>query len=613
MGELIDSGVGGKVDPWTNEDVPDFPLDTSGPGQAFPRGSVDLSFPQVFMVDQDGPSSSGGGRRRIDIEHLLNSEAEGEKVQWTQEDEYGRSMAAAPIPSDMDNGRTRLEMDTEAPTERSAGLKRAPSKKAKTCRELSNLYRLMQRGDASVNGSSGLAHAQTKRRPARANNYRNTCFANAMIQAVNAAVPVLPAAELENPLFETCALLCNPNLQIKTAHDALLQALGEVGVDPARQQDPHEAYIKLVARFDMLHHLGEFMVSTNFSCDGCGKASKHVEKLSPAVLSLAIPPNNGETTLASCLSKYFRDEKVERKCEACNHNSASKKVAVRADPQSLPQRSLPTCCTRARQRIEDTILPWWESGFVQMINLFGREPRSVSASVERHGAPIDIYKSVYLIFGRLSLPARAFGALEEHTQCLGLVPQTGSTADHKTWDEPQENLHEQQQRESAKLSIKCHCGNELRERLSTSKKNSGRAYFGCEARPSCGFFLWKSHTLVACTNTCHCGKAAHVWEEKNGTKTWRCNRSREKCLFKMTCPADDKGKTGSNPENSGTGGLATSSSSSSSASSSSPSASLFSSPTLNPQAAAQEQQRLPFASKEGRKKKSAALRWTLRL
>eukprot|EP00808_Paulinella_micropora_P015816 g11275.t1 len=33
-------------------------------------------------------------------------------------------MAAAPIPSDMDNGRTRLEMDTEAPTERSAGLKR---------------------------------------------------------------------------------------------------------------------------------------------------------------------------------------------------------------------------------------------------------------------------------------------------------------------------------------------------------------------------------------------------------------------------------------------------------------------------------------------------------
>eukprot|EP00808_Paulinella_micropora_P020986 g59677.t1 len=54
MGELIDSGVGGKVDPWTNEDGPDFPLDTSGPGQAFPRGSVDLSFPQVFMVDQDG-------------------------------------------------------------------------------------------------------------------------------------------------------------------------------------------------------------------------------------------------------------------------------------------------------------------------------------------------------------------------------------------------------------------------------------------------------------------------------------------------------------------------------------------------------------------------------
>eukprot|EP00808_Paulinella_micropora_P013729 g27971.t1 len=124
MGELIDSGVGGKVDPWTNEDGPDFPLDTSGPVQAFPRGSVDLSFPQVFMVDQDGPSSSGGGRRRIDIEQLLNSEAEGGKVPWTQEDEYGRSMAAAPIPSDMDNGRTRLEMDTEAPTERSASLKR---------------------------------------------------------------------------------------------------------------------------------------------------------------------------------------------------------------------------------------------------------------------------------------------------------------------------------------------------------------------------------------------------------------------------------------------------------------------------------------------------------
>eukprot|EP00808_Paulinella_micropora_P014283 g54982.t1 len=91
---------------------------------AFPRGSVDLSFPQVFMVDQDGPSSSGGGRRRIDIEQLLNSEAEGGKVPWTQQDDFGRSMAAAPILSDMDNGRTRLEMDTEAPTERSAGLKR---------------------------------------------------------------------------------------------------------------------------------------------------------------------------------------------------------------------------------------------------------------------------------------------------------------------------------------------------------------------------------------------------------------------------------------------------------------------------------------------------------
>eukprot|EP00808_Paulinella_micropora_P029737 g73868.t1 len=124
MGELIDSGVGGKVDPWTNENGPDFPLDTSGPGQAFPRGSVDLSFPQVFMVDQDGPSSSGGGRRRIDIEQLLNSEAEGEKVPWTQQDDFGRSMAAAPILSNMDNGRTRLEMDTEAPSKRSAGLKR---------------------------------------------------------------------------------------------------------------------------------------------------------------------------------------------------------------------------------------------------------------------------------------------------------------------------------------------------------------------------------------------------------------------------------------------------------------------------------------------------------
>eukprot|EP00808_Paulinella_micropora_P008439 g80673.t1 len=103
---------------------PDFPLDASGPGQAFPRGSVDLSFPQVFMVDQDGPSSSGGGRQRIDIEQLLNSEAEGGNVPWTQQDDFGRSMAAAPILSDMDNGRTRLEMDTEAPTERSAGLKR---------------------------------------------------------------------------------------------------------------------------------------------------------------------------------------------------------------------------------------------------------------------------------------------------------------------------------------------------------------------------------------------------------------------------------------------------------------------------------------------------------
>eukprot|EP00808_Paulinella_micropora_P007728 g60985.t1 len=78
---------------------------------------------KVFMVDQDGPSSSGG-RRRIDIEQLLNSEAEGGKVPWTQQDDFGRSMAAAPILSDMDNGRTRLEMDTEAPTERSAGLKR---------------------------------------------------------------------------------------------------------------------------------------------------------------------------------------------------------------------------------------------------------------------------------------------------------------------------------------------------------------------------------------------------------------------------------------------------------------------------------------------------------
>eukprot|EP00808_Paulinella_micropora_P020614 g55454.t1 len=74
--------------------------------------------------DEFSHTSCGGGRRRIDIEQLLNSEAEGGKMPWTQQDDFGLSMAAAPILSDMDNGRTRLEMDTEAPTERSAGLKR---------------------------------------------------------------------------------------------------------------------------------------------------------------------------------------------------------------------------------------------------------------------------------------------------------------------------------------------------------------------------------------------------------------------------------------------------------------------------------------------------------
>eukprot|EP00808_Paulinella_micropora_P030913 g45479.t1 len=331
MGELIDSGVGGKVDPWTNEDGPDFPLDASGPRQAFPRGSVDLSFQQVFMVDQDGPSSSA---RNTQLVVML---------------EPAKDVGGASL------------------------------KRAKICSvaKLRDLHSTMQGGDAPVNASNGVAQAQAKRdqltsgltptyadiaagRPAlpgnqtkqRRNlpgkqsqtemftgipqglpNYGNNCHVNGLVQAINAAMPVLPV--LDDPLFKTCALLRKRNSQIKTTHKDLLQVLREVGLDTQMQQDPHEAYIKLVDRLSVGHHLGELEVKTNFTCDRCQSASSSLEKLSPAVLSLAIP-HNGETTLASCLSLHCQDERVERKCDNCSNKTASKKIEVRADPRKLP-------------------------------------------------------------------------------------------------------------------------------------------------------------------------------------------------------------------------------------------------------------------------------------
>eukprot|EP00808_Paulinella_micropora_P024559 g61601.t1 len=135
MGELIDSGVGGKVDPWTNEDVPDFPLEASGPGQAFPRGSVDLSFQQVFMVDQDGPSSSARNTQLVVM--LEPAKDVGKRLQ-------GKRMMAS--------------SDVNA--------KGGPSlKRAKICSvaKLRDLHSTMQGGDAPVNASNGVAQAQVKR------------------------------------------------------------------------------------------------------------------------------------------------------------------------------------------------------------------------------------------------------------------------------------------------------------------------------------------------------------------------------------------------------------------------------------------------------------------
>eukprot|EP00808_Paulinella_micropora_P015074 g79573.t1 len=286
MGELIDSGVGGKVDPWTNEDGPVFPLDASGPGQAFPRGSVDLSFQQVFMVDQDGPSSSARNTQLVVM--LEPAKDVGKRLQ-------GKRMMAS--------------SDVNA--------KGGPSlKRAKICSvaKLRDLHSTIQGGDAPVNASNAQAQAkrdqltsgltptyadiaagrpalpgnQTKQRrnlpgkqsqtemftgiPQGLPNYGNNCHVNGLVQAINAAMPVLPV--LDDPLFKTCALLRKRNSQIKTTHKDLLQVLQEVGLDPQMQQDPHEAYIKLVDRLSVGHHL-EVQGHSAVSASKCSSCERH--------------------------------------------------------------------------------------------------------------------------------------------------------------------------------------------------------------------------------------------------------------------------------------------------------------------------------------------------
>eukprot|EP00808_Paulinella_micropora_P013653 g29450.t1 len=203
-----------KVDPWTNEDGPDFPLDASGPGQAFPRGSVDLSFQQVFMVDQDDPSSSARNTQLVVM--LEPAKDVGKRLQ-------GKRMMAS--------------SDVNA--------KEGPFlKRAKICSvaKLRDLHSTMQGGDAPVNASNAQAQAkrdqltsgltptyadiaagrpalpgnQTKQRrnlpgkqsqtemftgiPQGLPNYDNNCHVNGLVQAINAAMPVLPVRE--DPLFK---------------------------------------------------------------------------------------------------------------------------------------------------------------------------------------------------------------------------------------------------------------------------------------------------------------------------------------------------------------------------------------------------------------------------
>eukprot|EP00808_Paulinella_micropora_P027169 g58.t1 len=518
MGELIDSGVGGKVDPWTNEDGPDFPLDASGPGQAFPRGSVDLSFQQVFMVDQDGPSSSA---RNTQLVVML---------------EPAKDVGGASL------------------------------KRAKICSvaKLRDLHSTMQGGDAPVNASNGVAQAQAKRD-----------------QLTSGLTPTYADIAADDPLFKTCALLRKRNSQIKTTHKDLLQVLREVGLDPQMQQDPHEAYIKLVDRLSVGHHLGELEVKTNFTCDRCQSASSSLEKLSPAVLSLAIP-HNGETTLASCLSLHCQDERVERKCDNCSNKTASKKIEVRADP-----RKLPGVFVLHIKRFRGQGLTADRGHFTALVrNMEGKwfhvddskvEPWSPEASSHRYvpRPPIGIDRDAYMLFCRLSPPARTFGALETPGQHLGLVLQTaakatGNITQHKNRDESlvsrtasqsvtssvsgtashsatgsvsgtsfesetskTASRSEQQQRRNSvdANDLRCHCNHRLNVEVAGPKaKNPGLLYFSCIR---CDFFLFKKDLRVACKNPCSCPKprAAHVYWDRDGTFELRCNRKVGRCTF----------------------------------------------------------------------------------
>eukprot|EP00808_Paulinella_micropora_P015068 g74080.t1 len=177
------------------------------------------------MVDQDGPSSSARNTQLVVM--LEPAKDVGKRLQ-------GKRMMAS--------------SDVNA--------KGGPSlKRAKICSvaKLRDLHSTMQGGDAPVNASNVVAHAQAKRdqltsgltptyadiaagRPAlpgnqtkqRRNlpgkqsqtemftcipqglpNYGNNGHVNGLVQAINAAMPVLPV--LDDPLFKTCALLRKRN------------------------------------------------------------------------------------------------------------------------------------------------------------------------------------------------------------------------------------------------------------------------------------------------------------------------------------------------------------------------------------------------------------------
>eukprot|EP00808_Paulinella_micropora_P016303 g67889.t1 len=215
------------------------------------------------------------------------------------------------------------------------------------------------------------------------------------------------------------------------------------------------------------------------------------------------------------------------------------------------------------------------------------EPWSPEASSHRYvpRPPIGIDRDAYMLFCRLSPPARTFGALETPGQHLGLVPQTaakatGNITQHKNRDESlvsrtasqsvtssvsgtashsatgsvsgtsfesetskTASRSEQQQRRNSvdANDLRCHCNHRLNVEVAGPKaKNPGLLYFSCIR---CDFFLFKKDLRVACKNPCSCPKprAAHVYWDRDGTFELRCNRKVGRCTFevrKQPCDGD---------------------------------------------------------------------------